>query len=136
MLTYVSCVLEISGSPYHGAVYSPPRALRLRRGLVAAREPLQPDLSARTRHVTALTTVHFTPESFKWRRRSQRGTNLDGSGQSAVRNFKFRIWKPSPASVRILGASFTTACQVELVLRYLYLCILSKISSNDATGSF
>lgn len=50
MLTYVTCVLEVRGRADHRPVYSPARPLRLRRRLVAAREPLQPDLTTSAGH--------------------------------------------------------------------------------------
>lgn len=57
----MSCVLEVRGRADHGPVYSPARALRLRGRLVAAREPLQPDLASGARHVNYSLKVHHAP---------------------------------------------------------------------------
>lgn len=55
--TYVSCVLKISGCSNHRAVYSSARTLRLRGRLVAAREPLKPDLTV-AGHFEKLNSPH------------------------------------------------------------------------------
>lgn len=44
-------MLEVGWRSDHGAIYSPPRALSLNLRLVAACEPLEPDLTAGTRHL-------------------------------------------------------------------------------------
>lgn len=51
-VTYVSGVLKVGRWSDHGSVYSPPRALRLRRRLVATDEPLKPNFTAGARHFT------------------------------------------------------------------------------------
>lgn len=53
-------MLEVGRRADHASVYSPTSALRLRRRLVAAREPLQPNFTARTCHFTYFSNVHCT----------------------------------------------------------------------------
>lgn len=54
--TYMPCMLKIRRRADHTSVYPPTRALRLRRGLVTASEPLQPDFTTGTGHLHQVLT--------------------------------------------------------------------------------